>query len=952
MFKTVTNKLRTAFENAILRYLITILLLGSLLVYFFWGYIFSSFGYPGFGNFFIPISNAGLSYNIVWQQYSYNGLIDISPLTSLTNIIFYNFPIEFLYSISSPFSAGKLYFLLSTLFLSLSVWYFLGAFTDRWVVRLFGTIFYLFLPINIMILASGDVPIVVYLALVFFSLRMLSLGIERNSKFINKEFLVSILFIVLSIGTYEVFFLGLLSYAVFFIFFYFKNFELTLRNFVNCFIRLVLIFMIIFFAVLPEVIALYDGNFTQTFIFNPGLGSLEGNSLGFFNVLILKGYPPNSAWLYVSSFNNNFLFLLWSSLEIVVLLFLILFPFILRNRRLAFISIMIIIGSLFGSGTFSPIAIINVFLYLHFPGYESLNASYYWDWLFLSTLYAVLFVYLLSGSIAMGKSHVMHGIIKKAKVRSIAKGALIVIVIFLLITPVVSQHNKGGLALDNTWGKSMPAYFPQLQGELDNLVNQSEAGVAYFNPDINLYMYNKSNNFPNPLLLSPTFRTASLQYYGSPTTSTNNYLFFVYRIFYQNETHSLAQFMALAGFKFFVYLKNINSYSYNGSFMPWTYNSNVSELMTYQKGVYMILNNQNYSIYVNRYYNGSAFGENGISLYAGGLPELNQLMDSGLNLTNSALIDVKDITPLNYNLILNNTQNIFVPNNNSLIGIALSGTSGINTLKYSTFSNPSDGWSSSSTIPQNGPIFIDSVEPFSLSFTDSAMYLPVHLGATTEYKLYMNAYVSDNLSYEYHGLIVNFSNGESTFINTSTYSGITNNFAWVSIPLTSANISSITITSVGHLNAIQDIYIVPKDFVSSGLENIYKIVNEKRISLLVGSPNRTFLSNYVASTNSVYNLTGNYVGYTVEGYLNNRLIMVHEPYYDQLVSTKSSQLLVPGIGGVNTIVVAEVSSTSARVFVSFYKVEFEFIVADLILMPILMGLSLYYNRKRSGINIE
>lgn len=816
--------------------IILILILFSTLFYY--RYLLYFVGYPGFGNFFIPLSRSSLNWQIIWFPYGYNGTIGTTPMSGAINLIVFNIPIYIFSSIVPMIMSGKLYVVLSVVVLGSSVFYFSRAFTEYWLIRFFGTIFYLLLPINLMIMSGGDPNSLVYLSFAFFSYRFLWSSYNRKAGILNLWLIFSIIFLVLSIGDYQVFFLGTVIYFILSTYWHFKNLPINLKSLASYLGRTLISLAILALLILPEIYPLFLGGLNNTFIFNPGLGSFIGNSSSLLNTLILRGYPPNLAWISVSSSGVKFFSVIWNWAEITLLLVLIIFPVFLKSKSLLFFSFIVFIGAMFGSGFLSPISFLNEYLYMHLPGYNSLNGSYFWDWIFLSFFYLILFLNLAELIKSKGDQLIKKLNIFKKKIPrtlKIGRGAFAILLIFVLATPVVTQGYYGNSGINNTWGKSMPSYFPELQSELSKLVNNSYAGVAYFNPDINLYAGNKSDNFVNPLILFPNVRTAMLHYYASPQLIQNRYFFYVYRLFYLNETKELGGLMSLAGIQYFVYLKGLNSNSYNAGWMPWSENSNTTLLMSYQKGVSVIVNNNNFTIYRNNYYMGNALSSKNLVLSAGGLPELNQLFTDGFNLTGSAVVTTNSLGIVGLPNVLPYTNKILIPDTNSLIGIVLSNLTKVNPLGYTVNSDPSYGWASSFDISENGPMIFDTLNPFSLTYVRSTLLIPTTSTSQGNSTLWMHIYFTDNPSYGYHGLYVNYTGG-SLHLNTSSYQGITNKFAWVGLPINTTKNGKVEITSTGSINAIRSMFFAPRGYVSRALSNLSSYMRSHNVTIYMDIP--------------------------------------------------------------------------------------------------------------------
>jgi len=832
----IENGHKVLTKTALILGIFLILILFSSLFYY--RYLLYFVGYPGFGNLFIPLGRSSLNWQIIWNPYSYNGTIETTPMSGAVNLIVYNVPIYALSSIIPMYMAGKLYTVLSVVILGLSVFYFSRAFAKDLSIRVFGTIFYLLLPINVMIMSAGDSLSLIYLSFVFVSYRFLWSSYNKKAKFLNLWFIFSIVFLALSIGDYQVFFLGTAVYFILSIYWHFENLPINLKSLAIYLGKALVSLAVLVILILPDIYPLFLGGLNNTFIFNPGLGSFLGNSTSFLNTLILKGYPPNLAWVSVLSSRVKSLSVVWNWAEIIVLLVLIIFPVFLKRKSKLFFSYIVLIGAMFGSGSLSPISFLNEYFYMHLPGYNSLNGSYFWDWIFLSFFYLILFLNFTS-LIKTNEVQLIKklNIFKKKIPRTlkIGRGTYAILIVFVLATPVITQGYYGNSGINNAWGKSMPSYFPELQDELSKLVNNSYAGVAFFNPDMNLYVGNKSDNFVNPLILFPNVRTAMVHYYASPQLTQNRYFFYVYRLFYLNDTKELGELMSLAGIKYFVYLKGINSYSYNATWMPWSENSNTTLLMSYQKGVSVIVNNDNFTIYRNNYYVGNALGSKNLILLSGSLPELNQLLTDGFNITGSAVLETSSLNSVGLSNVLPYIKKIVIPDTNSLIGIVLSNLTEVNPLEYAVNSNPSYGWASSFDVSENGPLYVDTLNPYALTYVRSTLLIPSASISQGNSTLWIHVYFTDNPSYGYHGLYVNYTGG-SFYLNTSSYHGITNKFAWVGLPISSTKNGNVEIKSMGSMNAIGSMFFAQRGYVSSALGNLSSYTRSHNITVYMDMP--------------------------------------------------------------------------------------------------------------------
>ena len=839
--------------------ILPIFILSSCVFLVYSKYLFFQYGYPGFGNFFIPADKAALGWNIFWGPHAYDGIVGTTPMSGAINLVVYNVPIFLLSSVFNIYFAGRLYLVLGTIFFDISFYYLSGAFTRNTAIRLASSLFYLFNPINYMILGTGDVPSLIYLGFAIISYRLLANSFHEPHKILNKFFLLSVAFLVISIASYQVFFLGIFVY-IFLIVYYSISNSINFGQFIKNVIAIPASFLLIAILILPEIYPLFVGGLAGTYIFSPGLGNYISNSSSLLNVLTLKGYPPNFTWVTISSFGYPLFTNTWTILEFLFMIALLVFPIFGKNKKFLIFSFAVVLGSLLGSGALSPIAQFNEYLYLHLPGYEAINASYFWDWIVLSLFYSILLILMLQ-TLFKNFKKIEHLSVEKhyfTKRNAIPKLLVVFSVLILIVPPVVSQSYYDIGSLQNTWGKSTPAYIPSLQVEVTKLVNGTDAGVAIFNPDMNLYIGNKSSNFVNPLMLDPASRTAELGYYGSPNVPSERYFLYAYRLFYQNETEDLGALMALAGIQYFVYMKNVSSYSYNGTFIPWTQGVNVEKQMSYQKHVIQLVNNPDYTIYKNLDFLGTVDRMNNLTLLTGGLPELATILSDGFNLSSYNIISPQDLSTFGNVFFENYTSNIFLSDTNSMYGIVLEPSNySFDMGSFNLYSSPSYGWASSDTIPPNGPILADTMNPFIISYSKSTVQVPSSVIKSGNNSLWMEVYMNDQRSYGEHGIYVN-STSFSYYINTSSFDGLTNSFIWLKVPFTINNSNPISITSIGRINALKGIFVTPTGYVSKSMANLQKSILFHEIKVFIDTPGY-----YLASSNNISKMQN--FDYTIAG---------------------------------------------------------------------------------------
>ena len=174
------------------------------------------------------------------------------------------------------------------------------------------------------------------------------------------------------------------------------------------------------------------------------------------NLIILKGYEPNLAWLSASLFGKNY-FLIWEILEFTLITFLILIALLLKSKKYKVILLFLLTAFLLGSGLESPLANLNIILYEKFPGYPVLNTSYWWEWVIIAPLYSATLAYILNDLTKNSfkkifwpndrltmKSTGKHVSKKNRKPNNIIAMCLVSFVVIVLLMPIITQGYYGG----------------------------------------------------------------------------------------------------------------------------------------------------------------------------------------------------------------------------------------------------------------------------------------------------------------------------------------------------------------------------------------------------------------------------------------------------------------------------------------------------------------------------
>ncbi len=831
--KKWNRALRYAKAQSCIRFILAALTFFCLTFAFYYRYLVVYTGYPGWGNFVTPLAPNGLIWSVVFNPYQFNSIADSTPQTLFLSDVFFNLPLWVLSHLTSISTAGRLYVLGAVIAFMLTGYAVSGRLTRQFPVRVLAVTFLAFNPFMIMILSAGDGQMLVAQAFTFIAIYFMLLDSGALGKFPGPYIVLSWVFLTFSLLSYQAFFLGVLLYCSVFVVFRYRSkptdvsfWSHALREGARTSSYLLGSLGVIVLLILPEIVPLFQGGIsTSAYIANPGLGSLIGNSVPPLNLLLLKGYPPNLAWLAVSSISPA-ISVAWSGAEALLVGLLLVSPFLLRKLRWGVLSLAIVGSAFLGAGAESPLYPLAAYLYLHVPGFGSLNASYFWDWYVIVPLYFLLFT-LIVPEIA-SRFPTIESIrnlqLRRSSVATATSGSryrrtprawllplFTLLIIVALATPILSQgYYNYPSGINDAWATTMPASYATIQPELAKLIGSSTGGVAYFNPDNNLNFSGSSHYFVNPLVYYPVQRTASLTYYAAPQTASNRFFYWVYALFYQNETRYLGQLMSLAGVEYFVVLNGTNSFSYGGGFLPFSEGKNASELMQYQYDVIRVYIGSGYVIYRNLAYTGTANSVSNVTLVAGGFSELNVLPYFGFNLSTQVPVLSTDLTPAMYDALLPRTHSVVVPSFNALYGIILRSVQSPEALSsFATGSSPNEGWTSTQRQPESNFFLFDSVNPVAIVHGAQSMSVPLTITRPGNYSVWIDLYHSGNPAWRGGALRIQ-ARGTSETINTSRgYQGLTNAFEWQDFRTYLIPGETLTLQSLYGWNAVRDLFLMP-----------------------------------------------------------------------------------------------------------------------------------------------
>ena len=780
---------------------------------------FESFsGYISWGNFLTPLTLGQIRAPAVgWEPYQYNGFPTLSSLTNVLSYVEFQGPIQAIGSIVGIDAAVKAFVALSALSLGLSFYFLTGGLTRRLLPRLLGVAFLLANPFQLYLYGQGD-----FTSFVAQSLFFLSLGFLLRAAVVSplnwRRLLVAVVLLGLTVSNLQIFYLGSGMFLVFALYFattaslehgqsVTKTIGITLAR---C--------LLIPVVALPFLLPLLTGSTDVT----PGsllaqpLSSFRSTSSPMYSLLTLQPNPPGLAWEIVRQTFGPLGFELWTAVVVLFVISAFAASLVLRDFRILLLDVVVLFAAALGAGPAGPFSAAAIALYTHVPGYQVLNASYLWVWDVIAPSYGLITVLIADGLLAHRYPSAIHRVVAPVTSRlprwhrpkiswSTALLAIFVTGVTLLAAvPISSQgyyRASGGIHEYN-----LPPEYANLPAELSRLVGSNYTGVAFLNPDLNLFLPNVSGYFSNPLFLYPSVRTAGLPFYGAPSLQSNYYFLWAYHLFYTNETRSFPALMSLMGIQFLVDLYNSNSASFYPYFMPWSAGVNASHLLQYQEGVVKIYSGSAYAIYRIEGPVQAATSYASLDLVLGDYNALPTMAALGLNLSAAPILFQSDITASDCTSTLANTSLIFLEGASSFLGLSLpcSGMESWNPVSYvSNTIGPDQGWSNSLRT-LGSPIVDAQPAPVALADGTQTLQIPISVDCGA------NCVAWASVLFEPDAGAISFQDGRSAVsVNTTApLDGATGEFGWVPLPdLVPNGNSLLRVVSSGRENAIGRIYI-------------------------------------------------------------------------------------------------------------------------------------------------
>lgn len=918
-----------------------ILIIFGVIIFYFHLIILN--GYPFFGNFFQPISSRYINFILGLHSITWNPLLDRGTpvLFPLNWVIGNSSSYGLMYLLGSSLNltlSFKLYIIISTLFISISFYLLTGEFTHSIVGRLAGTVFLTFNPFFLQLIVNGDVPIT--LGFFFISILLLSRGINRERE-INLNTIASIAVLITSIGYLQIFYLGTLIYSFMFVLFHFRKNNFDFKRSVYAITKSLLFYIPLITAVFVWLILMYK---LSPINIAPGselslpISTFAYYTQSFIDVLILKSYPPNIGWSIVLSTYKLFFYNIWSYFEIAFLMFSILVGIIFKNKMSISLSIFLVGVSLIGSGAQNFLRPFVLFLYQNFPGFQLINASYFWDWIAVVPIYSILIATLAQQlSMSVSKhSHFWPGsrkyavyskqillVLNSKKKVSLANLAVIVSVLIIVMPPIASQSYYGNQGIHS---ESVPSYFLSLENRLTKITNISSGSIVYLPSDPNIYVGNGSELIQNPLIWYPDTSTIDVPTYGEFTYANSHYLYWLEQLLYLNETSNLGMLASLIGVEFFVLLNNVSSAS-GSAYYPWANGKNITAIMSLQKGINLYEKTANFAIYKNKFYNGNAISVKKFAIVLGDFNELNVLASDGVELNNYIILFPQDLSSYNISYVLNNTAFIAEQNNNSIYSLYMHDLSSQYIKTFSAAKYVGSGWNyKTNWIDSEGlldwPLPVTgSVDSFALTQSKSVLNVTIGVSIPKNSAIYV-CLLNDNLT-EYNVTIekaapTGFVSKVITLVNT-----IKDTFNWLALPTSvDETPTKLTISQLnGNLVGISNLVFVNETQLLSAKTEIENKIAESNITVINSDSNITDkvnnLNQHTPLSSDVDKETVQVIengnGFVI--YSNNvHSILVRTNYFGKLIVQGKDASLYPSLGGINTYVstngLAEVQVTN------------------------------------------
>lgn len=914
-------------------YPISIFTIVIIIFYFKVFFIFSQ--YVQWGNFYTPYSIIQIltSQNgIFWDPLS--GTPNPFPATTLENTIIYNSFLKYLILIMGVGDGMRMYIFLSSFFAICSFYLLTSIFTKNIHLRVLSTLFFFFNGFQINQLAAGDFLIFWYQGFLLFSIFFLIKAI-RDFNGINYYWLISMIFLYLTVGQEQFLYLGLFLYLTFLIG------ETYQKNLLMTNSRMVVIKIIkygltglfcIFILSLPFVLPALFGSFISlgpTSSFAQPLSEFSFFTNNTLQVLLFQPYPKIMGNLAVISMLKYppEIRIIWIAMSDGFLLILIILSFLKGAFRTRFYSFILVFSAILGAGPHSILPILPIYLYEHLPGYQLLNTSYYWDWIIISPIYSILLLILFNDYLTQGKLKT-HNLIMEKTLRSHVNITLtrikkyhlenifVVFILLIILLPIASQgyyNTSNGNGILNRGAFAPSSSYANLTKELHNLTSNNTGGVAFFPPGPQIFSTNQNNQFDFSYINFAPFKELLIPSYGSFPSVQSNFNLFLYKLIYGHYGQlkvNLGMLMSYAGVRYVVALKNMTDNGYN------YFNSSATKL-TNMTGIVEITNNSNFEIFKSSYQPFLIDSSNNLSISIGNEFSLVELANKGYGLSNQPVLLSSNLNKTNIPFILTHTGSIFLENESDLNYIALKLLHHIR-INPELFVNPLSSLDASNRSWVSGSqTYVSGISntvntPKDFVFTNSHSTLNISTNVTDQMnQVLVEVYFSTFSS----SINLSINGGRNITINASINNNSLPSFRIVPIDLKVNGHVNLSFTSVDKLGtetaSLGNIFLVNSTEYLLKERYVENIINMDCVKLFYF--NQNYNNSFSYANNSPF-LEINYWGYSFNS-SNKTFTWINYPYYSDI---NSNARIIPLNNSLYTLVITNGTQHESVIFTTYY----------------------------------
>ena len=233
--------------------------------------------------------------------------------------------------------------------------------------------------------------------------------------------------------------------------------------------------------------------------------------------------------------------------------------------------------------------------------------------------------------------------------------------------------------------------------------------------------------FNDPFTQWPDQREPGLPFYAAPPLNSNYYFYWVYYLFYTNHTRYLGELMGVEGISIFVVFYNLQSASFNSTFMTWAAGINASAPMQYQYGVTEAYSSKSFAIYRSNYLAPEAAYFSARTLVAGSVATLDTMAYAGWNLTTEALSVSGDAPVPGSSDSLSGIGSIVLGDQQGLYDLAFqaAGAYCVDPLNYVDTSLAASGAWTTSQRPFSTTVGLDQPLPYAYGLQGASMTIPI-----------------------------------------------------------------------------------------------------------------------------------------------------------------------------------------------------------------------------------